>query len=218
MANPKITSFGDIYKDKLAEDEVDTLKALSRALNEEDLEEEDLDEMLGFDELSGPEGSQATVEVTLHNNDGSVRERRFDSKEPVLEIDDDKVTSVAEALAKSDAKSIEEVVKTATPIITSDNNTLLVLEALLKSVNKLCNKIDHMVLTPPTIHVPAPIIEVTLPDIKRTVLKEVVREKTENGKTGVIDHVIETTTDQVIGKATAQILRSNPRKTVKKKG
>lgn len=212
MAETKIKSFGDIYKDKLAEEEA----AAEETVETTDESEDDLEEMLDLDKLEGPEGTRATVEVTLHDDKGNVRERRFDSHDPVLEIDDDKVEDVAKILAKVQPDSlvevIEEVKKALQPVQTGvpAAETLLILEA----INKLIDKIDRLVLTPPTIHIPAPIIEVTLPDIKRTVLKEIVREKTKDGKAGVIDHVIETTVDKKISESKAQILKPKtaPRK------
>lgn len=215
MVQTKIKSFGDIYKDKLAEEKIDT-KEVAEITDSSSESENDLAEMLDLEEISGLEGTQAAVEVTLHDDNGNVRERRFDSREPILEVDEDNVESVANALKNVKPDSIADALKDVKEALTPTQTGVPAAEILLilEAINKLIDKIDRLVLTPPTIHIPAPIIEVTLPDIKRTVLKEVVREKTKDGKVGVIDHVIETTVDKKISEAKAQVLKTKtpPRK------
>lgn len=62
---------------------------------------------------------------------------------------------------------------------------------LIQLVSKLIDKIDEMQNFNPVIHVPAPVIHVTLPETKRTVTKAVERDENNWIKT-VREHVEET--------------------------
>ena len=129
-------------------------------------------------EVEDEETLSENAEVTFRN----ARESEDNEESPLTYVPN----------ASTEPKSTEEMSETA---------------LLIKLISKLIDKIDDMQNFNPVIHVPAPVIHVTLPETRRTVTKAVERDEE-----GFIKTVREHVEEAPAGEPLIEVKKEQPRR------